>query len=119
MESELVKELKDKHGNLLKAVTALEQGLKRHFDFEEKALPPLLGDVLMQTIMQEHAEIAALIDKARVALKREILAGLGQRELLTRKAEIQSAIHDIIDAVEEHAKHEESILKAMKKALEA
>jgi hemerythrin len=114
-----IRELKDKQEHLLEAVGALGQGLKRHFDFEEKALPPLLGDVIMQTILQEHVEIARLIDGAKAALKEGVLEGVGQRELLTQKAEIQADIRQIIEAVEEHAKHEEAILKAIKKALEA
>jgi len=114
-----VKELKDKQGQLLKAVSTLEQGLTRHFGFEEKALPPLLGEVLMRTITQEHVEIAGLLDKAKASLRDSALEGLDQRELLTRKAEIQANIHYIVEAVEEHARHEETILGMIKKALEA
>ena len=114
-----VKELKDKQGELLKSVGTLEQGLKRHFGFEEAALPPLLGDVLMKTVIQEHGEIAGLLEKAKDSLREGTLEGLNQRELLSKKAEIQANIHHIVEAVEEHATHEETILKMIKKALEA
>src|SRR4030042_5799737 len=79
-----VKELKDKQGQLLKAVTSLEQGLKRHFVFEEKELPPLLGEVLMKTIVSEHGEIAGLIEKAKASLTEGTLEGLSQPEPLKR-----------------------------------
>jgi hypothetical protein len=114
-----VKELKDKQGELLQAVSALAQGLQRHFGFEAEALPPLLGDVLMKTILQEHGEIAGLLDKVKDSLREGTLEGLNQRQLLLKKAEIQTNIHQIIEVVEEHATHEETILKMIQKALEA
>ena len=113
-----VRELKDKQGHLLKAIASLEQGLKRHFNFEEKELPPLLGEVLMKTIVSEHVEITGLIGKTKASLAEGVPEGLSQPEMLTRKAKIQANIHQIIEAVEEHAKHEEVILMMIKKALE-
>ena len=113
-----VRELKDKQGQLFKAIASLEQGLKRHFGFEEKELPPLLGEVLMKTIVSEHGEITGLIAKAKASLAGGVPEGLSQPEMLTRKAKIQANIHQIIEAVEEHAKHEEVILMMIKKALE-
>jgi len=114
-----VKELKEKQGELLKAIGTLEQGLKRHFGYEEESLPPLLGEVLMKSIRQEHGEIAGLLKKAKDSLGQLALEGLDQRELLSKKAEIQFSIHQIIEIVEEHAAHEETILRMIKKALEA
>jgi hypothetical protein len=114
-----VRELKNKQGEMLKALDTLERGLKRHFGFEEASLPPLLGEVLMKTIMQEHGEIARLLDKAKDSLKAGALEGLNQRGLLAKKAEIQANIHNIIEAEEEHATHEETILKMIQKALDA
>jgi hypothetical protein len=114
-----VKELKEKQGELLKGISTLEQGLKRHFSFEEESLPPLLGEVLMKTIQQEHVLIKGLLDKAKDSLREGTLQGLNQRQLLSRKAEIQANIHQIVEAVEEHAGHEETILKMIQKALEA
>jgi len=114
-----VKELKDKQGELLKAIGTLEQGLKRHFGFEEESLPPLLGEVLMKTITQEHGEITGLLNKAKDSLRERTLEGLNQRALLSKKAEIQANIRQIIEVVEEHAAHEETILRMIQKALEA
>jgi hypothetical protein len=114
-----VKELKEKQGELLKAIGMLEQGLKRHFGFEEESLPPLMGEVLMKTLTQEHGEIAGLLDKAKDSLREGTLEGLNQREMLLKKAEIQANIRQIIETVEEHASHEETILLMIKKALEA
>lgn len=114
-----VEELKDKQGQLMKGVSTLALGLKRHFEFEEDALPPLLGDVLMKTILHEHVEITTLIDKAKAFLQDEALEGLDQQELLAQKTKIQANIHNITELVEEHSKHEETILVMIKKALEA
>ncbi|OGO00624.1 MAG: hypothetical protein A2Y90_01365 [Chloroflexi bacterium RBG_13_52_12] len=113
-----IQDLKEKQEQLLKAVSALEQGLKLHFGFEEKELPPLLGEVLMKTLIQEHSEIAGMIESAKASLSETVPEGLSQPELLTRKAKIQEIIHYIVHGVEEHAKHEEVILTMIKKAME-
>ena len=114
-----VKELEDKQGQLLKGISALEKGLKHHFTFEEEALPPLLGDVLMKTILHEHVEITGLIDKAEASLQDAALGGLNQQELLAKKTGIEANIYNITELVEGHSKHEEIILDMIKKALEA
>jgi hypothetical protein len=113
-----VEELKDKQGQLLEAVASLEQGLKQHFASEERELPPLLGEVLMKTLIHEHGEIVELFENAKASLTEGTLGGLDQPELLARKAKIQGDIHHIIEAVEEHAKREETILEMIKKTLE-
>jgi hemerythrin len=114
-----IQDLKEKQKQLFKAIDTLEQGLKRHFGFEEKGLPPLLGEVLMKSIIQEHGEITGLIEQAKANLAEAVPEGLAQTELLARKAKIQDIIHNIVQGVEEHAKHEETILKMIKKALES
>jgi hypothetical protein len=113
-----IREYQDKQVQLLKAVNALEAGLKLHFSFEEKSLPPLLGEVLMQTIIGEHQKIAELLKKAKDEIVGAGAEGLSQAELLAGKTKIQGNIHDIVAAVEEHAGHEETILTIIKKAME-
>ncbi len=108
----------EKQNQLLQTASFLEQGLKNHFGFEEKALPPLFGELLMKSILHEHHEIGRQIETAKTTLANINLEGLGQRELLSRKSVIQQNINNLCQAVEEHAQHEEVILNMMKKALE-
>jgi hypothetical protein len=102
----------------LKAVNSLEKGLKRHFEYEEKSLPPLLGEVLMKTIIGDHQKIAGLIKKAKDEIAGARGEGLNQAELLAGKTKIQGDIQNIIEAAEKHAGHEETILTSIKKAME-
>jgi hypothetical protein len=99
-------------------VNALEEGLKRHFGFEEKFLPPLFGELLMKAIRHEHQEIARQIQKVKDTLNGFEMTGHDPRKLNSKRALIQETINHVLQAVEEHANHEEIILKMMKKALE-
>jgi hypothetical protein len=110
--------LAEKQNRMRQVISFLEQGLKNHFAFEEKALPPLFGNLLMKAIMHEHHEISRQIEHAKTTLTDIKLEGLEQRELLSKKSQIQKTISSICQEVEEHAYHEETILNMMKKALE-
>lgn len=107
-----------KQNQMQQALSFLEEGLKNHFAFEEKAFPPLFGNLLMSAILQEHHEISRQIESAKTTLANMKLEGLEHRELLLKKSQIQEMIGDICQAVEEHAHHEEIVLNMMKKVLE-
>ncbi len=111
--------LSEKQGKLQQTISALDEGLKNHFSFEEKLLPPLFGELLMQALILEHREIKKRIDETKSLLTNTKLEGLSRRELLSQKAQIQQRVEGILQLVEEHAGREETILKMLKKALEA
>jgi hypothetical protein len=113
-----VTNLIEKQNQLLQTISFLEEGLNNHFGFEEEALPPLFGELLMKAILYEHNEISGQIESAKATLSNIKLEGLEQRELLSQKSEVQRIINRLCQAVEEHAQHEETILKMMKKPLE-
>lgn len=108
----------DKQKQLLQTINFLEEGLKNHFGFEEKALPPLFGDLLMKALLHEHHQISNQVDSAKTNLANIKLEGLDQRELLSKRSVIQQNINNLLQAVEEHAHREEIVLGMMKKALE-
>ncbi len=110
--------LAEKQNKLLQAVRYLEEGLRNHFAFEGRALPPLLGDLFMRAILLDHQEIMKEIknDKSMAAEAR--LEGLGREELLSKEAEIQETISNLCRLVEEHATREEAMLEMLRKALE-
>lgn len=112
-----IRELEGKQNNLIRSVSALAEGLKRHFDFEEESLPSLLSDADMKTIIYDHKEISQQIKNAARTLRETKLEGLNQQELLQKKSAIQEIIRHLMQTVEEHAKHEEIILHAVKKQL--
>jgi hemerythrin len=111
--------LAENQRKLQQTLSALEEGLKNHFGLEEKALPPLLGELLMLALTLEHQEIAKLIGKAKSMVTDTKLEGLSQEKLLSKKSEIQRLVSSILQKVEEHASKEETVLKMVQKALES
>jgi hemerythrin len=113
-----IQELSDRQKRLLQAISAMELGLKRHFSFEEKYLPPLFGETLMKALLYEHHEIAGQIENAKKTLSGFTTHGQNQSELLSRKSAVQEIIGHLLQMIEEHANHEEIILKMIKKSLD-
>ena len=111
--------LSEKQDKLQQTISALDEGLKNHFSFEEKLLPPLFGEFLMQALILEHGEIKKRIDETKSLLANTKLEGSSRRELLSRKARIQQKIEDILQLIEQHADREETILKMLQKALQS
>lgn len=110
--------LTEKQEQLQQTINFLEQGLKNHFAFEEKALPALFGELLMKAILREHGEVAKQTETVKTVLASVKPEELEQRELLSKRAVIQQNINTLCQSVEEHAQHEEIILNMMKKTLE-
>ncbi len=114
-----IETLVDKQKKLQQSMSFLDEGLKNHFGFEEEVLPPLFGELLMQSLIFEHREIKNGISEAKSMVTGTRLEGLSQGELLVQKSRLQQVISNICRVVEEHAAKEETILKMMKRALEA
>ncbi len=110
--------LTEKQDQLLQTVSFLEQGLRNHFSFEEKALPAIFGQLLMRAFLHQHDELDGKIDVVSTALANIKLQGEGQREMFSRRSAIQENIDSLCNTVEEHANHEEIILNMMKEALD-
>jgi len=110
--------LSERQKGLLQTVSALDEGLKNHFAFEEKALPPLLGELLARALMLEHQEIKQEVDKVKSITAEAKLEGLSRDELLSKETNIQQMVDSICQLVEEHATREEAILAMMQRALE-
>ena len=110
--------LSEKLNKMQQTVSLLEEGLKNHFAFEEKALPPLLGELLMRALILDHAEIAREISKVKSIAVDTRLGELSREELLSQKSRIRQATDRLHQTVEEHATREEVILNMAKKAVE-
>ena len=110
--------LAEKHDKLRQTIGFLDEGLKNHFAFEEKALPPLFGELLMKALLLEHKEITDEINRVKSVVAGTKLEGSSREELLSREADIQQMINSICELVEEHAGKEETILEMLQRALE-
>ena len=111
--------LAENQRKLQQTLSSLEEGLRNHFGLEEKALPPLLGELLILALTLEHQEIGKLIGEAKSVVTDSRLEGLSQEKLLSKKSEIQRLVSSILQMVEEHATKEETLLKMVQKALES
>jgi hypothetical protein len=112
-------ELAAKKDQLIRALSALEQGLSAHFDYEEKYLPPLFGELLMKALLHEHREVLRKIESARkTAADIDVESGDSQ-QLLSRKTVVQESVNHLLQAVEEHAGHEETVLLMIRGGLES
>ena len=110
--------LSEKQKRLQQTMSALDEGLKNHFAFEEKTLPPLLGELLMRALTLEHQEIKEKLGEAKSIAADTRLGELSRDELLSKESHMQQMVDSICQLVEEHATREEIILTVIQRALE-
>ena len=110
--------LAEKQKKLQQAMSFLDEGLKNHFAYEEKVLPPLLGELFMRALVLEHQAIKKEIDQAKSMAEEAKLEGLSRDELLSQEAFIQQTIGGLCESVEEHATREEVLLDMVRRVLE-
>ena len=103
---------------LYQSITAMGDGLKNHFDYEEKVLPPLLGEFFMMALVLDHRKIMREIDEDKVIVGETKLEGLSREDLLSAESRIQQAISSLCQLSEEHLTREEVILEMLQRALE-
>ena len=108
----------EKRDKLRQAVGYLEGGLVNHFAFEEKALPPLLGELFMRALVIEHQEVKRGIERVKELIVGVELEGLDRDGLMAKESGIQQAVAGLCRLVEEHALREETLLEMLRKALE-
>ncbi|MBI4304204.1 MAG: hemerythrin domain-containing protein [Chloroflexi bacterium] len=110
--------LAQKRDKLLQTFSVLDAGLRRHFFYEEKYLPPIFGEILIKALIMDHHEILRKIDEANVMTSGTSFEGLAQEELLAKKTQFQQALIGICKLNEDHLSREEVILGMTKRALE-
>ncbi len=110
--------LSRKRERLQQTISALNEGLRNHFAYEEQALPPLLGELFMRALILDHQEIRKEIGEAGLIVTEAKLEGLSREELLSKESDIQQVIDGMLQLVEEHAVREEVVLDMLRRALE-
>lgn len=103
---------------LHEAMSALQAGLNSHFGYEERTLPPLFGDVLMEALLIEHRELRRGLEQAGSVLVNLKLEGLSREELLARRSRMRQVMDELYQRIEEHAGKEEKIFSMIQRALE-
>ena len=110
--------LAEKQKKLQQTMSFLDEGLKNHFAFEARYLPPFLGELLMRALLLEHREIRKQIDEAKSIVADTRLEGLSREELLSKESRVHQTVSTICQLVEEHAIREEVVLEMLQRALE-
>jgi hypothetical protein len=96
----------------------LDDGLKNHFAFEAKNLPPLCGDLLMQALLIEHGEILRKIDETKSVIANAKLEAMSEEEFISQESRIQQIITSLFHSIEAHTTNEEVILRMIRRVLE-
>lgn len=109
----------EKQRKLKQTMSFLEEGLRNHFAKEQDALPAVLGEFLMRSLLLEHQQIIEKIDEVRLVATDSKLEGLTEAELESRDSEIKQKISDFSRLIEEHADKEELMLEMVVRALKA
>ena len=108
-----VTHLLEKRDQLVKMINILGDGLKKHFEYEEKVLPLVLGELLLKNILHDHKQIFGQIDSVKTSLTN--LEKLSHEELLSQRLSLIQSVNDLSDKVIKHAQYEEAVLNLVKK----
>ncbi len=108
----------EKQSRLEQTLVMLESGLKNHYAFEERVLPPLLGELLMEALKFEHKQLLAQVEQVKSVIHSVTLEGLSRNEQLNEEAIMYGMINRIRRQKEEHLNREEAMLTLLQKILE-
>jgi hypothetical protein len=114
----LPQSLSEKRDNLERALSYLNEGLEKHFAFEESVFPSLVGELLMRAILIQHAAIRQAISEARSAVGAIRTVLPDRDEVLAQDMRIQRMVGELGRMVDEHASREETLLEMLRAALE-
>jgi hypothetical protein len=108
--------LLERRGSLSNTINILADGLKKHFEYEQKALPLVLGEQLMKDILHDHDRVLAQIETTRTFLTG--LDDLKPDDFHSKRLDLIKDIDSLRDLVLNHAHYEEIILLSIKKVFE-
>jgi regulator of sigma D len=113
-----VEKLQEQKQQLQDAFSRVKTGLDGHFAYEERVLPPLLGEALAKALILIHNEIRQQLDKTMAMVNRTGFNNPNQKETLAAKQRIQNETNSLTRMIEDHATTEERMLLMLKKAFQ-
>lgn len=113
-----VDSLAEKQRDLQKLMDSLYEGAKQHFRFEEKSLPPLLGETTMRALKKIHQMIQRQFRRVKSVLDVHF-EGMNRGEILVCKSCIEEEIYNLCQMIDQHRSQEEILLQLLKGLLEA
>jgi|WetSurMetagenome_2_1015567.scaffolds.fasta_scaffold14489_3 hypothetical protein len=111
-----VSNLLEKRIHLLNTINILEDGLKKHFTYEERVMPLVLGDLLLEDILHDHKKITGQIENVKASLIN--LEKLNKDEIQSKRLELVENVNNLRDIIVNHTHFEEEILGVIKKVFE-
>ncbi len=109
----------EKLKGLQRKMSALQEGLINHSNFEEESLWPILGDLFTEAVLIEHRELGKEVTRVKSMVDDSNFAGLSWQELVQKQWQIRDALRDVLAQAEGHAAREDAILYMVERALEA
>lgn len=114
-----IENLAESKTKLRETLKSLEEGLRKHFAYEEDNLPPILGEVMMKGLLVEHRAIRQEIKAADNLVFSTEYDSTGYEEAVLQKSRLQQAISNLAQSIENHASREETVLDMARKGLES
>ena len=110
--------LAEKQRQLEKMIEPIDQGLRKHYAFEEEMLPPLLGPILTEALIFEHKQLLLLMEQTTTFVK-----GIGVQGLIrAEEMKNESLIYDRLDNLRrhklDHLNREEAVLLTLQNVIE-
>lgn len=114
--SSSVADLLEKRDQLREKIQVLEDGLSKHFAYEEKVFPLVLGEILLKDILSDHSKVSEQTEKVKKCLNS--LQGLEKDELYSKRTELLESVNKLSDTITNHAHNEDRVLNMIKKVFE-
>lgn len=111
--SSSVADLLKKANQLKDKMQVLEEGLAKHFTYEEKVFPLIMGELHLKGILDAHAKIKDQISNAKTQIN--TLEGLEKDKLFEIRTVLLESVNELREAVTNHAHAEENVLNILKK----
>jgi len=109
-------DLLENRNQLREKIQVLEDGLTKHFTYEEKVFPLVLGEILQKDLLSDHIKVSEQIEKVKTCLNS--LEGLEKDELFDKRTELLESVNELSDTITNHAHSEDKVLTLIKKAFE-
>lgn len=111
-----IPDLLKKRDQLEEGIKVLEDGLKKHFAYEEKVFPLVLGEILLKDLLSDHSEVFERIEEVKACLT--TFEGLGKDELFDKRTELLQGVNELTSTITNHAQSEDRVLSMIRKVYE-
>ena len=114
--TETMPKLLERREAMLNVINILSEGLKKHFEYEHKVMPLVLGEQLVKDILHDHDRVLAQVAATQTLLAS--LSDLKPEDFQAKRLDLIQDIDDLRDLVLNHAHYEEIVLRSIKQVFE-